>query len=86
MFLGRLSFPQCITGKRARYGIKLFEQTKPEGYDLYIEIYEGKADILCIQKKRDLVLHLIGPHLHKKYHLFMDSFHYYRVVKRITYA
>ena len=76
LFRGRLSFQQYIKGKKARYGIKLFELTTPDGYVLNIEIYQRKSDnIQETSKTSSLVLRLIQPYLSKGHHLFMDNFY-----------
>ena len=76
LFRGRLSFRQYLKGKKAKYGIKLFELNSPDGYVLNIEIYQGKSDdIQETSKTSSLVLRLMKPYLNKGHHLFMDNFY-----------
>ncbi|CAK9832785.1 PiggyBac transposable element-derived protein 4 [Anthophora retusa] len=76
LFRGRLSFRQYIKGKKAKYGIKLFQLTTPDGYVLNVEIYQGKSDdIDKTPKTSSLVLRLMQQYLNKGHHLFMDNFY-----------
>ncbi|KAE9528698.1 hypothetical protein AGLY_012273 [Aphis glycines] len=62
----RIDFRHYIKGKKAKYGIKLYELCSPEGYVLNMEMYKRK------QISR---LRLMAPYLNKGHHLFMDNYY-----------
>lgn len=73
---GRLCFRQYIKGKKAKYGIKLYELCSPDGYVLNIEMYKGKHISNTQTSKIDnLVLRLMGPYLNKGHNSYMDNYY-----------
>lgn len=76
---GRLSFRTYIKGKKAKYGIKLYELCTPEGYVINIEVYKGKMNRDENDSTRtilqNLVLRIMDPYLDKGHHLYMDNYY-----------
>ena len=66
---GRLSIRMCNPQKPIKYGIKFyFLHEVKSGYVLDRIIYRGVTSPL-----RDIVFRLLGNHLQKGYHVFMDN-------------
>ncbi|KAG5861523.1 hypothetical protein JTB14_033651 [Gonioctena quinquepunctata] len=77
LFRGRLHFRQYIKGKKAKYGIKVYELATSDGYLLNMEIYSGKNQTQDItsSKTEQLVFRLMQPYLMKGHTLFMDNYY-----------
>ena len=68
---GRLSIREYTPMKPIKYGIKFyFLSDAKSGYVLDRIVYRGVTSTL-----RDIVFNLLGRHLQKGYHIFMDDFH-----------
>lgn len=74
LFKCRLLFRQYMKGKKAKYGIKLYELCSSEGYVLNLEVYQGKSEGSS-GKINNIVLRLLEPYLNKGHHIFMDNFY-----------
>ena len=65
-----------MKGKKAKYGIKLYELCSAQGYVLNIEIYKGHRENEENMTTIDsLVMRLMQSYLNKGHHLFMDNYY-----------
>ena len=76
LFRGRLYFRTYMKGKKAKYGIKLYELCSAQGYVLNIEIYKGyRENDENMTTIESLVMRLMQSYLNKGHHLFMDNYY-----------
>ena len=74
LWCGRLVFLQYIKNKRHKYGVKLFELCKNDGFVLRADIYLGQKfqEPQSLDQTGAVFLRLMDPYLHKGHHLFTD--------------
>ena len=77
LWRGRLFFRQYIPNKAAKYGIKLYELSTPNGFILNILIYEGKGTVYnqSSSHAHGVVQKLMDPYLNKGHVVYIDNFY-----------
>lgn len=77
LWRGRLFFRQYIPNKAAKYGIKLYELSTPNGFILNILIYEGKGTVYnqSSSHAHGVVQKLMDPYLKKGHVVYIDNFY-----------